>query len=54
MGLSVATRDGESGISPVTKKAGRLATARRALLSLGLDYLTNTEIVTLTVCPPGP
>src|SRR5450631_3030282 len=36
-----------------TKKAGRLAAARLFCFT-GSGYLTNTEMVLLTVWPPGP
>jgi hypothetical protein len=37
----------------VQKKTGGLAAARKGI-RFALIYLTNTEIVTLTVWPPGP
>jgi hypothetical protein len=37
------------------KKPGGLAAARLQWVEMrGLNYLTKTDIVTLTVCPPGP
>jgi len=40
---------------PPAKQNGRPARDRPSPLSIqGLSYLTNTEMLTLTVWPPGP